>query len=189
MFAKLPIVLQSLVCEFAYDANLDQTKRALEYILHIKSLNLHPLVLRDFVHNYNGSKCPLTYSRLHQTASFFAPWTCTPCTVSPLTNFFVWFSRAELFDLDRVSVIVNDLDMRLAKKLFTNCPICIQREAKMCLIQWLNIMPIEACRYIGTILRNVRLDDLRLHPTTLSRYMVSHQYDENTILPPLYLML
>ena len=52
MFEKLPTDLQNIVFSFAYDANRDEVKDALAYLLFMKELRLHPATVRDGVFDF-----------------------------------------------------------------------------------------------------------------------------------------
>ena len=115
MLCDLPFDLQDVVLEFAYDANLVETRAALDTICEI----------RDTVgSSYFVKPCTRDYTLMHETfysrrvhksvpgARFLAEHAMTP-----LSSFYVWWDMEDLFDFDRISQAIEDIDWRKAKKL------------------------------------------------------------------------
>ena len=109
----LPPPLQSLITEFCFRATLDETKRSLHYIDTIVSRQLHPLVVRTFAADYSDCLDTQWYSQeLRMSCLFGAYAPGRRIVTSPLTEFFVWYSKDELYHYDRIHRLLFDLDWR-----------------------------------------------------------------------------
>ena len=170
---RLPTDLQDIICRFAYDATLSETKRSLAFIISVKVRDLHPVVVSEYVNNYTEVTCPFTYDRMRQESSFFAPWRVLNSTVTPFRHFFVWFARSELWNHYQICAVIDSMDFRSARKLMHDCPILLSRHAKATIIRWIHQEPTDASLYLSNIFRNLTLYDLRFHPGTLSRFIIS----------------
>ena len=174
MFESLPTVLVDLICRFAYDATLEETKSALHYILFMKGLCLHPLCMREYVSDFSTVRKPYIYSRIgRQSISFFAPWSATNCVPSPFYKFFVWFSRSELYDSTKMRIVVDDLDFRCIKNMFDEFPVQKQRNYKYSIMEYIDLDPENSAIHLSPIFREISLVNLCFHPSTLARFLIS----------------
>ena len=109
----LPPPLQSLITEFCFRATLDETKRSLHYIDGVASRQLHPLVVRTFAADYSDCLDTQWYSQeLRLSCLFCAYAPGRRIVASPLIEFFVWYSKDELYHYDRIHRLLFDLDWR-----------------------------------------------------------------------------
>lgn len=165
MLSTLISDLQSIVCEFAYDANLEETLESLNHCIFINRLNIHPLCITPFVEDHTESNTTL-YSREYRHSGF-RNW-MTPRRETPLCEFFVWFSKQHLFDYPRIWQLLCDCDWRTIRPLMKDSG-CRSRSALM----------EEAHATVYGILRISRLFDevrichLKVRPTTLGRLLLS----------------
>ena len=116
MFSDLHPDLQNLVTQFAYNATLDETKEALDFVLTLKQVGLHSACLSNVVGRY--SHLPKGYCKA--TKQWFGrSWMWAEAAISPLNEFFVWFCFDQLFNPDIMLMVLYDVDFRTVRK-FTN---------------------------------------------------------------------
>ena len=109
----LPPPIQSLITEFCFRATLTETKKSLAYIRSIAIRQLHPLVVRTYAGEYADCLDTLWYDKKLKLSSIFGAYAPGRRTeLSPLVEFFVWFSKDELYHYDRIHRLLFDLDWR-----------------------------------------------------------------------------
>ena len=174
MFPEIPTVLQDMVCKYAFDATWKQTLESLNYILEIKSNNIHPVCVADRVRDYTGIDCKYIYSRSIRDSSFFSSF--YGHTITPFREFFVWFARSELWDRTAILRVLDELDWRCTKKYLYDCPFPVNRNAKIHFMKWVMNSPTDAAIYCGELFRRISINDLVLHPSYTTRYIVTEWY-------------
>ena len=174
---RLPRVIFDLILGFCFDATREQVREAIDYILFMKELKLHPATLSISARDFGD--CPeFTYSRESKTfIGYFAPWQSYRVE-TPFINFFCWFSKDDLFDCGRMRLIVADLDFRMVRHLFRYFPIKPQRDYKFAIKCFIDSFPEEAAICLSPIFRNLKYGQLLLTPTSLGRFIVSSRCDQ-----------
>ena len=172
MFTSLPADLVDLICRFAYDANIHETRSALEYCLFIKELRLHPCCLNEGVFDYSGCTDEMYCRTNRESLGYFAPWFAQQ-TNSPLRSFFVWFSQKDIFHIYKMTAAVFDLDFRMVKTLFHDFPIRRSRNYKMAVLQFIEDNPQHAAIALTPIFKQLRRDHLCIDATTMGRFLTS----------------
>jgi hypothetical protein len=160
--------LWNIVCEFAYNASLNETQSALTQILWLKSEKINSLLLNPVVYDYAEVAQTFYYNRETRTARYYAKYKIDPPTTTPLQIFFVWFELDDLFNTRVLERLLWDLDYRSVKKHMVDCPITIVRFARENLTQWIRDDPVSSSIYLNTVLPKLRLDMLRYYPSTIS---------------------
>ena len=92
MIRELPIDLQSLVCNFAYNANLGETKEANQIYC--------TMVVNAWVFDYSNES-EYVYNRHTKRSAYFGRPYCRATKQirdSPFVEFFVWFCQADLWN-------------------------------------------------------------------------------------------
>jgi hypothetical protein len=172
MFKQLPVVLVDLILKFTYDADLAQTRSALNYCLFIKELKLHPCCLNEGVFDYSGCTDDMYCRDTRESWGYFAPWFAHQVN-SPLRSFFVWFSQKNLFHVYKMNTAVCDLDFRMVKTLFHDFPIRRTRNYKSAILTFIEHNPQDAAIALTPIFRQLRRDHLCLNATTMGRFLTS----------------
>ena len=179
MLRALPLDLSNIVCRYAFDASVEETVRALSYILELKTRSLHPYAVNEVVCNYVDVRESYIYSRELMESSFFAPWRNTNPVPSPFRKFFVWFSRSELWNTRNICSILDNLDWRVARKLVHDLPFPVVRGRKTLLMQWIINSPADGAVYCSELFRRLTLHSLRLNPSSAARYLISDHCPRN----------
>ena len=177
MLTVLPLDLSNIVCRYAFDATAAQTVKALAYILELKSRDLHPYTINEIVCDYVNEDREYLYSRELMDSSFFAPWRNTNPQPSPFREFFVWFSRSELWNTRIICSVIDNLDWRVARKLVFDLPFPVVRGRKQALMKWIINCPADGAIYCSELFRRITLNSLRLNPSTAARYIISDHCD------------
>ena len=180
MFASLPVDLIDIILKFSYDANHSETMRSLNYILDLKKKNVHPICLCDVVYDY--SECTVDmYSRQDLHAwGFFSPWFAKLST-TPRKEFFVWFSRENLFHSYRMSALIYDLDFRVVKPLFYNFPITPRKHLKSAILHYINQSPEDAALALSPVFYNLRRDHLCTEALNSGRFFLDYSSFSETL--------
>ena len=176
MLNRLPRDLANIVCAFAYNATLQETKRSLHIILELKRHYLHPYVKACKVPDYTSCSDSWLYDRDDMRPGLFAPFSHQiGRSTSPFETFFVWFSFCDLWDVPRISQVMYDLDWRK-----TNW---IRRETgirdRQALLFWIATTTVGVV-YCSRMFPRIEHRMLKKYPSTSSRYLVSKNYDEWT---------
>ena len=126
MFCDLPTCISDLVCLFAYDATLAETKTSLDICSSLlEDIGSHVILksmCSDYTHSPSWVYCRDTMQTYdHYT---FHMWTLnTRPAVNPLYNFYVWFSIRDLFAYTHVHQLIDDFDWRKVRGLLPR-PMC-----------------------------------------------------------------
>ena len=172
MLRILPKVLVDLVVEFAFDASERDVAQALNYILFMKELELHPATLNEGVFDYSNCDSVMYTRETQQNHGYFAPWNCEQ-VVTPFRSFFVWWSKRDLFCRERMKSVISDLDFRMVSFLFRDFPVQRCRNYKLRVLQFIDVCPEEAAIALSPIFRKIKYEQLLLAPTTMGRFIVS----------------
>ena len=174
MLCDLPRDLANIVCAFAYNASLEETKRSLGVILELKKNYLHPYVKANKVCDYTCVTDGWYYDRVEMRPGLLAPF-CMQVkrNISPFEQFFVWFAFSDLWNIPKISQVVFDMDWRKAG--------WIRRETgfrdRQSFLLWV-ATTTKGILYCSTMLTKIRLSMLKKYPTALSRYLACDQFDE-----------
>jgi hypothetical protein len=172
MLAILPKVLADLIVSFAFDANEREVAEALAYLLFMKELQLHPATLNEGVFDYSFCEHSM-YNRATQTNfGYFAPWNCQKVD-TPFRSFFVWWSKRDLFNRERMKSVISDLDFRMVSFLFRDFPVKRCRHYKLRILEFIDHCPEQAAIALSPIFREIKYEQLLLDPTTMGRFIVS----------------
>ena len=112
MIGSLPTCLQDLICAFAWNADLAQTKSALDDVLVIKSYHLQTMILSQICGDYSEAPDYIYSKQAKQCRTVFSRYTVNNYHTTPLLNFYVWFAHEELINYERVFSLLVDLDWR-----------------------------------------------------------------------------
>ena len=164
MFSLIPD-LKSIVCEFAWDASLEETRESLKYVLFVNKLNLHPYCLTTWVEDHTDAN-GLSYSRLLRH-SFTRSW-LTPKCESPLREFFVWFAKSAIFDYARIAHLLSDCDWRTIRPLLKDSG----ARSRAGLLD-----EVESTMYgllrVSKLFDGLQIHNLKMRPTPLSRQLIA----------------
>jgi hypothetical protein len=172
MFVDLPIVIVDLILGFAFDANIHETRSALNYCLFIKELKLHPCCLNPGVFDYSDCTDDMYCRNTRESWGYFAPWFAQQVN-SPLRSFFVWFSEKNLFHIYKMNAAVRDMDFRMVRNLFHDFPIRYCRNYKGAVLEFIENNPQDAAIALTPIFRQLRRDHLCLNANTMGRFLTS----------------
>ena len=174
MLCDLPRDLANIVCAFAYNASLEETKRSLGVILELKKNYLHPYVKANKVCDYTCVTDGWYYDRVEMRPGLLAPF-CMQVkrNISPFEQFFVWFAFSDLWNIPKISQVVFDMDWRKAG--------WIRRETgfrdRQSFLLWV-ATTTKGILYCSNMLTKIRLSMLRKYPTNISRYLACDHFDE-----------
>ena len=113
IIGHLPPPLQSLITEFCFRATLEETKESLRYIRSITMRQLHPLVVRTYAGDYSNCLHTKWYDKALKISCVFGLYApARTIEISPLVEFYVWYSKDELYHYDRIHRLLFDLDWR-----------------------------------------------------------------------------
>jgi hypothetical protein len=173
MFALLPTVLQDIILQYAYDATLSQTNSALDYILFMKEIGLHPCVVRSGCFDYSLA-CKRKYCReTHMHTGFFSPWNVQQVD-TPFRSFYVWWSKRDLYDLPRMTWVIDDMDFRSVRELFRSFPVPCRRDYKLHVKLFVENDPEQAAIFLSPIFREMGNEHLIMNTSNVGRYIVSN---------------
>ena len=111
----LPTCISDLICRFAYDASLKETRSSLNICLDLlDDLGSHAII-NPTCCDYTRSPTWVYTRETMQTMDryTFHIWALKtePC-INPLYRFFVWFNMRDLFNYPRIHQLIEDLDWR-----------------------------------------------------------------------------
>ena len=122
MFTQICCDLQNVVCDFAFRATYNETILALDNVLFLKGLDLHPFVLNSLVYDYTGAHRTIYDKGMRiRVLEGYRYWD-TGRVRSPLDIFFVWFCLDDLFDHERILRVLEELDWRTIRPLIKDLP-------------------------------------------------------------------
>ena len=160
--------LWSIVCSFAYNATLQETKQSLDQILWLKGESINPLLLSDFVYDYSAVAQTYHFNRATRTARYYAKYKCERPKTTPIINFFVWYEIEDLFNTHILERVLWDLDYRSVKKHMLDCPVSIIRFARENLTRWIHEDPVCSVLYFNRIFPRLTTRMLRYYPSSIS---------------------
>ena len=160
--------LQNIVCQFAWDATLEETLCSLEYLLFVNDLNLHPYCLADGAEDHTNAS-PYLYDREKRHSCVRFSWG-TRCQDTPLKTFFVWFSKHHIIAHSRIHQLLFDLDWRTVRHRFHEVG-CRSRES---LVEYL-CSGLHGVILVSQLFDEISLRHLKLHPSGLSRQMINNR--------------
>ena len=179
MLSELPKDLQNVVFRFAYDANLEQVKEALSYLIFLNELKIHHACLRQGVFDFSRCGQWLYDRNTKRHRGYLAPWAASRVD-SPFRSFFVWFSIDDLYDTNKMCWLVTDMDFRSTKHLFKNFPLKPCRNYKARIKHYIHQNPESSAISLTPIFRNLTNQHLNLHTSSLGRFVASDHCDVST---------
>ena len=176
MLLNLPQDLADIVCGFAYNARLGETLRSLYIIMELKTNYIHPYVKAQRVPDYTECVDGWCYCRRDMRPGLLAPFNpMISRAASPFDTFFVWFSFCDLWNMNTISQVINDLDWRRVQWIKRETGM-IDRHAFMF---WVATTTIGVL-YCSRLFTRIKLSMLKKYPSSVTRRLVSNKFDEWT---------